>query len=251
MASPPTLRKLDLGRLLSSSLAPVQAQILAYLGPKEFLALSKVSKPVYVGLKKGLRATIYNIDIKLKKFFSDPKAFRKVQAECNALIGDADGNFVDGNFVHRFLSNEQIPNELHLYVPYKEHATLERYLEAIGYTLHDLARFQEKLHEVGLYKSAEANAKPRYVALHQMEHPILYYFLHMPPSTFLTSFITWNKAYCLYPRSGLLMREGYLLKNLECSYPAIQWRDRLHALSKENVKTKCSHWDVGDEESRV
>jgi len=105
--APAALRSMDLAQVLSSSLAPVQAQILVNLGPKEFLALSEVSKPVNFALKEGLRATVYNIDIKLKKFFSDPKAFRKVQVECDAIIVDAAG---DG-FVRKLLETE--PSAVH------------------------------------------------------------------------------------------------------------------------------------------
>lgn len=56
--APAALRSMDLAQVLSSSLAPVQAQILVNLGPKEFLALSEVSKPVNFALKEGLRATV-------------------------------------------------------------------------------------------------------------------------------------------------------------------------------------------------
>jgi hypothetical protein len=120
---------MDLARLLSSSLAPVQANILVYLGPKEFLALSAVSKGVYVGLKEGLRATCCNIAIKLKKFFSDPKAFRKVQAASGVLIAD-----IEGSFVRKFFANEDTPNELHLYVECSIQAALRNYIISAGYT---------------------------------------------------------------------------------------------------------------------
>ncbi|KAF1937460.1 hypothetical protein EJ02DRAFT_426610 [Clathrospora elynae] len=62
-----------LAYLLSYSLAPVQEQLLSYLEPTELLALPLIC---------------YNINARLRKFFPDPTAFRKLQGQTGALIED-------------------------------------------------------------------------------------------------------------------------------------------------------------------
>jgi hypothetical protein len=77
---------MDLPYLLSSSLAPVQDEIMNSLDPAEFVALDAVSRDVRASVKDCLRSTTHNINLRLAKFFKDPQAFRSVQAQTGALI---------------------------------------------------------------------------------------------------------------------------------------------------------------------
>jgi hypothetical protein len=106
------LARMDLTALLSSSLAPVQEQLFAHLEPAEFLALSAVSRSVRDALQDGLNATCYNINARLSKLFTNPKAFRHVQACTGALIG--------GEFALAFFANASIQNQLDIWVAFEK-----------------------------------------------------------------------------------------------------------------------------------
>ena len=70
--------------LLITTYAPIQTRVLSYLYIADVLALAKCSKQL--DLRPNLAATAFKINYHLRRFVADPKAFRSVQAKCNALI---------------------------------------------------------------------------------------------------------------------------------------------------------------------
>jgi hypothetical protein len=72
---------ITLADLLSSRFAPIQEALLPLFDPKSIVALSKTSKEIRTTVRK-----IPNINKELKTFFKDPRGFRSVQAQCDALI---------------------------------------------------------------------------------------------------------------------------------------------------------------------
>jgi hypothetical protein len=71
--------------LLNANYAPIQSSILSNLNAGDVAALTRTYKS-FADLWPTLRATDYNINLRLRKLFKDPRQFRSVQGQCNALI---------------------------------------------------------------------------------------------------------------------------------------------------------------------
>jgi hypothetical protein len=109
IAARPIPAILNTAHLFSSAIAPIQKQLVGFLDPVDFLAFSAVSKEVRCSLQNGLTSPIHNVNGKLKTFFDEPTAFRRVQAKAGALIG--------GNFARSFIGNSsELVNVLDIYV---------------------------------------------------------------------------------------------------------------------------------------
>jgi hypothetical protein len=226
---------MDLARLLSKSLVPIQSYLLIYLEPNEFLVLSQVSRDVHAALKECLQST-YNIDSKLRRFFADPKGFRRVQAKFGALIGDADG---ESAFARKFLAAEKLPDRLHVYVRDENSPVLEKFLRNEGYwkTLSDEVVSCHHFKRIGV------NIDPFMVIVHRSWRSPLGDILGHGPSTAAVNFISWNKAFCLFPRYSLLDRESYLLRDINNAYSGEEWKRQFQQLAKECIKLKTAPWD--------
>ena len=86
-------------KYLLKNVTPVQDAILGYLTIKDILSLRLVARAFSNVYSIATHAHM-NINHGLKTFFSDPVAFRNVQARCNAII--------TGLFVLEFLSRGHI-----------------------------------------------------------------------------------------------------------------------------------------------
>jgi hypothetical protein len=71
----------------------------------KFVALNAISRNVRESVKDRLKYTTHNINLKLAKFFKDPKAFRSVQAQTGALIS---GDFAQAFFVDTTASVDKL-----------------------------------------------------------------------------------------------------------------------------------------------
>jgi hypothetical protein len=81
--------------LLTCRYAPVQTVLIALLDVTDVIALKKTNKALYVEMADYQKNIDYNINQKLRSFFQDPKAFRSVQARCDALLwGSLGKNFL-------------------------------------------------------------------------------------------------------------------------------------------------------------
>jgi hypothetical protein len=65
---------------------PIHLGILSRLEIDDLLALGSTCKQARLSLQQILR-NFYNINKQLEPWFTDPKAFRSFQAQCNILIG--------------------------------------------------------------------------------------------------------------------------------------------------------------------
>jgi len=204
---------MDLARLLSSSLAPAQSQIVCHFEPSDMLSLLRTSKSVHRSMKEAI-AVAYSIDVRLKKFFDDPQAFRRVQAECNALI--------TGNFARAFFANDLMPQRLCFLVDEDGAASIRAFIETNGFPLeknisligpNNDPLFQE-ISACNRYKCA-ANGRSIYLFITTQTGVPLNALLCNSMSTGELSFISWNKAYALYPRHTFLEKETYLLQNMQ------------------------------------
>ena len=189
---------------------PVQTRILSRLCPKDFTALSQVSKDVHKVLEDGLRSSCFNINAKLLKFFQDPRAFRRVQAQTGALIGD--------DFARKFSANQlqDVPDDLHVYIQYVQHklekslATLCEHLESDGWST-----ISNDMPPV-VYQKKNRNDIHLNLHLHVGADSAIGLLLHSAPSTAALNFIAWNKAYALLPESTFIENVAYRLQGQIC-----------------------------------
>jgi hypothetical protein len=79
--------------------APVQDAVLAQLDIVDVISLSKTTKP-FMGFVKLVEGTQFNINDRLKHFFTSPNEFRALQAQQNILIG--------GTFAYEFMARKPL-----------------------------------------------------------------------------------------------------------------------------------------------
>jgi hypothetical protein len=114
--------------IVSPSCQPAMTAVLSYLAFEDVSQLACTCR-AFRRLPQELRATKYNINPDLKGFFKDPKEFRSVQAQCNAVI-------VEG-FARKFFARTTADQRLlDIYVVEDHHKTFRRYLKKEGYKLH-------------------------------------------------------------------------------------------------------------------
>ena len=87
---------------LSTRFAPIQAVLMSHLDTAELIDLKMTNKALKANISKTLENKDYNIDQKLKPFFKDSKAFRSVQAHCDAILF--------GAFARRFFGRISVPD---------------------------------------------------------------------------------------------------------------------------------------------
>ncbi|KAI0971890.1 hypothetical protein F4678DRAFT_80233 [Xylaria arbuscula] len=220
---------------------PIQSRIMRDLDMGSILNLCRVSS--------GLRADIYtdtwDIDRKLERFFHNPRAFRTELGRAEALIS--------GSFALQFFANRFWP-ESDLDINLREGAGAERlgkYLvDSEGYKLarqQDFDRDYEFLtrmtaiDEVLTYtKSSDgssSSSQVRKVQLITTRHHPVQTILGSFYTSCIMNFISWNKAYCIFPRATLLFGETVPLKSpidydigLHNKYSRRGWRQRTRAI---------------------
>jgi hypothetical protein len=111
--------------LLSANYAPIQSSILSNLGAGDVTALTRTYKS-FADLWPTLRATDYNINLRLRKLFKDPRQFRLVQGRCNALI-------IAGSAQWFLARCRDTLSGLVITVALEDKWTLVTYLESEGY----------------------------------------------------------------------------------------------------------------------
>ena len=219
---------------------PIQARIFSHLDTKSILSLSRTSS--------GLRADIYSyrwdINRKLDRFFQNPTAFRSALGRVDGLIT---GSFALQFFANKFWPESDLDINVRE-GPGIE--TLASYLEGEGYELVrnqtiGTSPDYEEVFRMRHIRKVCILLKPRLVGslvrwlradnlkqiltftkprgsgdgsspelkvqiITTMFHPVVVIL-----GTFYTScivnFISWNKAYCIFPRATLLHNETVAL----------------------------------------
>jgi hypothetical protein len=238
---------MDLDYLLSSRMVNAQEQIISHLGPKDFLILERTSKNVRTSTKEAKEHVVHNIDKKLKKYFDDPRAFRCVQARTGILIGD--------EFARRFFANQLSKelNELHLYIVYcagkreKNRAALFEYLESSGWRP-CLGLDSQSSTSTTFFHDSRAMADLT-ILVHCNYCSGLARLLCDASTTASLNFISWNKAYALFPRESFVENQAYLLKNLTDVVSGETYRISLKELKKHGTNVKTRSWDDGPDDT--
>jgi hypothetical protein len=206
--------------LLSPRYAPIQTCLLSCLGPGEIANITRTCRTLQC-LWPTLRANMFDLDRKLKRFFYDPRAFRSVQGECNALIY--------GLWAQEFFArHDDLKNKICISVHEDQKALLLTYLESEGYTRYNpwpddphgmvqegTTAFQKVAPQDCTYDSDSSfdtgcscdvdcgcdtfSRYHMYVWLEHDEKSPFRNVLDRARTTAELNFITWNKAYCMYP----------------------------------------------------
>lgn len=244
---------------------------MSYLEPQDFLAMTMVSQDVHATLiEDGLPRATYNINRHLKKFFADPIAFRRIQAETGTLIG--------GGLTRDFFANRaQTADDIHIFVnhvPGKregDRTAVLDFLESDGWlSLIDedsmdtdsddedggeVDDFIDDPDEDGgrsaplddeildlhgrpcsVFEKVGASGKTLTLLCYSGPCPLAQ-LLHQAPSTASLNLITYDKAYALFPRETYLDKEAYLLKS------TLIYQDQFACLSEDGLKALPQHWD--------
>ncbi|KAI4934440.1 hypothetical protein J4E85_002297 [Alternaria conjuncta] len=181
--------------------------ITSYLGIDDIrnvqLACRKTSD-LYADLKK----TQWNINTCLQPFFKNIQKFRCVQAQTETLIGSK----FAGNFFRRL----QVKNELELFTQAGEKAdALISYLEKNGYVRdkdfsHDRVTFGAS--RSSLFTKTSPNDRSQvFITLRHCVHSPIDVFLKCCITSSRACFISWNKAYYLFPTTSIRKRTSYLM----------------------------------------
>jgi hypothetical protein len=156
----------------------------------------------------------YNIDTRLRKFFPDPKGFRKLQGQCGALLGEG--------FARAFIGNTKTPRVLTIYVGLDDDTTkLKEYIGAEGYHKdcfgYDEGMFRQSLGDFCKNGGDGGGIDNLWVLLRRQLHDgsPLNIVLNNAPTTASLNFVAWNKAYSLCPRQTYLKKETHRLHKLE------------------------------------
>ncbi|KAI3336855.1 hypothetical protein HD806DRAFT_474993 [Xylariaceae sp. AK1471] len=228
---------------------PIQTCIFRNLDMKSILNLCQTSRH----MRTDIRAYLWDIDEKLERFFVNPRAFRTELGRADALIA--------GSFALQFFANKFWP-ESDLDISLREGGNVNRFgqylVEAEGYelaTTHEINTFD--YHEPltgerirgsqpllisrvltyikprdGGDSSLSTGEKCKVQLIATYGQPVRA-ILNRYYTSCIVNFISWNKAYCIFPRATLLFHETVSLmepvdRNVELhnKYSRRGWRLR-------------------------
>jgi hypothetical protein len=210
--------------LLSTTYAPIQVMILPYLGVAEVIALSRTCKG-FDQLQPVLKATAYNIDHQLKRFFTDPKEFRTALGICGGLIV--------GPFARQFLARSIYNcNTLELFVEDE----FGRWAQLIDFLLDE--GYEESCEGLKSFTRKDVGKKDRHIIFHYSENATIASVFDDTLTTADLNFISCSKAYSIFPYNTFIKKESFMLTDL-----SEKSTHHLNALPEEGIKTKTVSWD--------
>ncbi|KAI1304365.1 hypothetical protein F5Y03DRAFT_406974 [Xylaria venustula] len=221
---------------------PIQSRIMRDLDTRSILTLCRVSS----GLRVDIYADTWDINKKLERFFHNPRAFRTELGRAQALIS---GSFALQFFANRFWPESDLDINVHVDAGVER---LGRYLvEAEGYEFNRTRDFdndyEELMHTANIDKiltftksaggGGSSSSPVRKVQLITTRHHPVKTILGSYYTSCIMNFISWNKAYCIFPRATLLFNETVPLKypndynvELHKKYSRRGWRQRTRAI---------------------
>ncbi|KAI0526282.1 hypothetical protein F5B22DRAFT_150776 [Xylaria bambusicola] len=200
---------------------PIRSCIFRYLDTRSILNLCRTSS----AFRGDIYSYLWDINEKLERFFRNPTAFR-------TALGRADG-LIAGSFALQFFANRFWP-ESDLDINLRDGEGVEilgKYLvEAEGYEMvrnQDLEvidydqfiRLRDIEKIITFAKSRDGNGSSPELKVQLVatkNHPIVA-ILGTYYTSCIVNFISWNKAYCIFPRATLLYGETVPLTE-PCDY---------------------------------
>ncbi|KAI0684139.1 hypothetical protein BC835DRAFT_1293861 [Cytidiella melzeri] len=216
--------------------------------PRSLLLLSRTCKTALTAVRDYLSRAL-NINKHLSRYFDDPLAFRCLQARTACLVS--------GSTALQFFNRVRYPeSDLDVYVPLVHHKEVGRWLLEQGYIFQpnsaqdadfEVAALDEReaRETVGAYPNdyamkgvsavftfaksssqGEHDLQVQVIVASRSPMEVILYF----HSTVVMNVISWDRAYCLYPRatledrtSLLVRRYGVLIRNIVTKYTARGW----------------------------
>ena len=183
---------------------------MSQLQPKDMLALQSVSSSVKNSVKDGMTSNIFNINLHLEPFFSNPDENRTYQAQAGALIG---GKFARAFFDNSAPSVEHLKIYVHR-IEAKHDRAANRLIGYIAQTssgdvlVSPIDRFQRGPADL-VFSKTVTNALT--VAVYCTRFSPLHALLHIAATTATTNLISSEKAYALFAQHMFVQRTSYLL----------------------------------------
>jgi hypothetical protein len=205
-----------LANLLSDRYAPVQETLFGMLDVRDEAHLKGVSKEFRSSIM-----TWRNWDNILEKFFSDAKAFRSFQARCDGILA---GNVVLDFFARtkKFIYDDPL---LIFMVGQDDMEDASTFLRTEGYdrlsfhsdTYEKYAKFYSDEHGITqVFEHTNRSTRPDnrvkvLLCCEDDDTSLLTFFDGMDfESTLTLNFVTWNKAYSVFPYLTFVQKVGYL-----------------------------------------
>ncbi|CBX91443.1 hypothetical protein IAQ61_010793 [Plenodomus lingam] len=191
--------------LLSGRFATIQENLHQYLNSANLVMLRGTSKRLRAEIDKYCN---FNIDARLNVLFKEPKAFRNLQAHCDAIIAGPFASYfftraskTHGKRVIVLIFAEQHPLLLH------------EYLQQEGYSEQAFEMADRLVERYGPRSYVKIGNESVQIRTHyHPRHPGVQDFLQaFVYSTNDMAVITWNKAYHLLPHCTFVKRKSYLL----------------------------------------
>jgi hypothetical protein len=150
----------------------------------------------------------YNINLRLRQFFKDLRAFRSVQGSCNALIIDS---YVPDYFDF-FRRWDYLVNAPELHCETKLAAPLAEYIESEGYVEYNpwpYSPFVPDMHMA--FRRMDSNDESRTIHIELNEESALYHLLEYVSDTKTLHIISWNNAYSVFPYETSVSQKCHIL----------------------------------------
>ncbi|KAL8992729.1 MAG: hypothetical protein Q9169_006881 [Polycauliona sp. 2 TL-2023] len=195
---------------------PIFSCLCEHLDNQSIFALSKTCRQ-YSGLYNYLLPSLWNVDKRLRRFVNDPVGLRSKMKEFNVLIS--------GSFPIQFFERVTWPaSDLDLYIKEGEgfDGFCSHLAEFEGYTLKTTKNSYDLPYPLHYITSIRKYTRPipgsqsdQVTELHVIAtnetpmHAILNNFY----TTVNLNFITWNKAYSVFPLTTFIHKRGHLLRH--------------------------------------
>ncbi|KAI4952814.1 hypothetical protein J4E91_003288 [Alternaria rosae] len=217
---------------------PMHSLITSYLGVNDMrnvqLVCRKTSQ-LYANTKK----TQWNINTSLQPFFRDTQTFRSVQAQTETLIGS--------KFAGRFFRRLQVKPVLPLHAQAGENVdTLISYLKNDGYALDKAIaeNVEFGFSQISVFsKTSGSDGSKIPVTLRHCVYSLIDTFLRSCMCSSRAFFISWNKAYYLFPTATILERTSHLMALMSDTGPSPTIA-RMKRESEEGFIVKTGEWMV-------
>ncbi|KAK5631805.1 hypothetical protein RRF57_007519 [Xylaria bambusicola] len=190
---------------------PIRSCIFRYLDTKSILSLCRTSS----AFRGDIYSYLWDINKKLERFFRNPTAFRTALGRADGLIGgsfalqffanrfwpesdldinlrDGEGVEILGNYLIEVEGYEMVRNQ-DIEIDYEHFARLNNIKKIITFT-----KYRDNSN------GSSPELKVQLVATEN--HPIAA-ILGTYYTSCIVNFISWNKAYCIFPRATLLYGE--------------------------------------------